>query len=62
MICDKCGKTFGYGSQPDGEPNGLTFYLKGGDQITLCHDCLCRVAEEGIEYVSDILPEGYELD
>lgn len=45
MRCDICGKTFETGNRPDGLPNGMTFVLKDGAELTMCADCIIEMGK-----------------
>ena len=43
MKCLSCGKTFKRGNYIDGTPNGMTFVLQSGAQITVCRVCIIKI-------------------
>lgn len=54
--CDRCGRHFLPGNQPDGTPNGLKAIMQDGSELTLCNACICwggAHPEEWAEYLED---------
>ena len=43
MKCLSCGKTFKKANWIDGMPNGMTFVLQSGKQITVCRGCIIKI-------------------
>lgn len=43
MKCLGCGKSFRRGNYIDGTPNGMTFVLQSGKQITVCRGCIIKI-------------------
>lgn len=45
MKCNKCGKTFQYGTRADNLPNGCGFVLSDGKRVDICTDCILKVGQ-----------------
>lgn len=45
MKCNKCGKTFQYGTRSDNLPNGCGFVLSDGKRVDICTDCILKVGQ-----------------
>lgn len=54
MKCDMCGKFFLHGNRLDGTPNGVTFVLNDGSDITACSECIEKVGENH-DYLTEFL-------
>lgn len=46
MKCNQCGKTYQYGTRPDGLPTGVGFVLRDGTRVDICTDCINRIGAE----------------
>ena len=55
MKCDKCGKSFKPGNQPNGIPNGIAFQMDDGAMVTVCAECVASFAtDEGKRWLDKL--------